>query len=135
MKKRGQLSTEYLFITGLVLITIIALFYFSIRQSTISVQMNQAEETVFTLSNAANSVYALGPGAKKFVYVTVPGGTNTITLTNNEININYYINKQNTDVFAETKADLTGSVPISPGTHRLYVKTLDSGTVEIGVAG
>lgn len=135
MKSRAQLSTEYLFITGVVFLTIITLFYYATTQSTLSIQMNQAEETVNTLASATNTVYALGPGAKKFFYITVPGGTQNISITNNEINIKMVIRQLPTDVFAATKPNLVGSVPTSPGTHRMYALTLDSGDVEVGVAG
>ncbi len=142
--KRGQVSIEYIMITGLLLLVTIPLFAYAFVEVSRSVQMNHAEDAVNTLANAADTVYSLGPGSKKYVWITTPGGVTqscvgsvegSLTCTNSkEVSMKMYIFGGESDVFAKTKPTIVGSIPTAKGPHRIAVESLGSGVVRIGEA-
>lgn len=142
--KRGQVSIEYIMITGLLLLVTIPLFAYAFIEVNRSVQMNHAEDAVNTLANAADTVYSLGPGSKKYVWITTPGGVTqscaglvegSLTCTNSkEVSMKMYIFGGESDVFAKTKPTVIGSIPTAKGSHRIAVESLGSGVVRIGEA-
>lgn len=132
--KRGQVSIEYIMIIGLLLLVTIPLFVYAFVEVKRNVQMNHAEDAVSTLANAANTVYALGPGSKKYVWITTPGGITQTHVEGNEISMKMYIFGGESDVFASTKPTVIGSIPTGQGAHRVAVESLGSGVVRIGEA-
>lgn len=142
--KRGQVSIEYIMITGMLLLVTIPLFAYAFVEVNRSVQMNHAEDAVNTLANAADTVYSLGPGSKKYVWITTPGGVTqscvgsvegSLTCTNSkEVSMKMYIFGGESDVFAKTKPTVIGSIPTVKGPHRIAVESLGSGVVRIGEA-
>lgn len=137
MKKifnKAQMSTEYMILMGLILVVTIPLLYYAMRESNINVQLNQAEGSVNTLARAADTVYSIGPGTIKYVWINMPGGVRAYSLENKTVLIKLYIFKGVSDVFAETKAELTGVIPISKGQHRVKVEMLETGYVQFGEA-
>lgn len=132
--KRGQISTEYIMIIGLIFLVTLPLFAYAFVEVTRSIQMNHAEDAVNTLANAANTVYALGPGSKKYVWINTPGGVVSQSVSNKEISLKLHIFGGDSDVFADTKPTVIGSIPTSKGQHRIAVESLGSGRVRIGEA-
>lgn len=130
--KRGQIATEYLLLVGIAFLAIIPIFYYALTSSSQNIKMNEAADFVNTIAKTADIVYALGPGSQDYVKVTLPGGVESISFEGNEITLKLKIFRSISDVFAESKTNLTGSLPITSGSRYVYAKTLDNGTVEIG---
>ena len=110
---KAQAAIEYTMLIGAALIIIIPISYYAIQESTRNIQMNQASNAVNTLAKAADSVYALGPGSQKYIEINLPGGITEIKIQNNEILLKIYIFGGESEIFAETKAELAGVIPIS----------------------
>lgn len=131
-------------ITGLLLLVTIPLFVYAFIEVNRSVQMNHAEDAVNTLANAADTVYSLGPGSKKYVWISTPGGVtqscvglvegSPICVDSKEVSMKMYIFGGESDVFAKTKPTVIGSIPTAKGPHRIAVESLGSGVVRIGEA-
>ena len=83
--KKAQSSLEYLILIGILLVITIPLFYYAINKSYETIKINQAEDFVSSLTKAADEVYSLSPGTKKHIIVNIPGGTQNIEITENEI--------------------------------------------------
>ena len=83
--KRGQASFEYVILVGTLLVILIPLFYYAINQSTETIKLEQAEDTVYSLTKAADEIYSLGPGSKKYVWITIPGGVQSTQIVSTEI--------------------------------------------------
>lgn len=130
--KRGQIAVEYVLLVGIALLALIPISYYAITESSKNIRMNEASDFVDTLAYTANMVYALGPGSQDYISVTVPGGVKSITFDRNEVEMKMSVSGKDYDVFAASKANLTGSISTSQGTHHVYVRTLDNETVEIG---
>ena len=71
--KRGQSSTEYVMIIGLILVLLIPLFWYAWQRTNTDVKENKAADCVQSLQQAADEVYSLSPGSKKFITCYVPG--------------------------------------------------------------
>ncbi len=132
MQKRGQASVEYLAIIGIVLVVTIPLFFYSFQKSSENIKINQADDAVNTVARAADSVYALGPGAKRFVWVTIPQGTTGSSINNNSVQLQITIFGGISDIHASSRANLIGVMPYEAGVYKIPVESLDSGYVQIG---
>ncbi|MBU0629266.1 MAG: hypothetical protein KKC75_08830 [Nanoarchaeota archaeon] len=134
MENKAQISTEYMVIMGIVFLITIPVLYYSMGESSIHIKLNQADDTVSTLARAADTVYSIGPGSRKYVSINLPGGIQSYSLENKTVLIKMYIFGGVSDVFSATKADLSGIIPISDGPHRIRVEMLESGYVQFGEA-
>lgn len=136
MKSSGkaQIAMEYMLVMGLVLLVAIPLIYYAMQESNISVQLNKANDAVLTLSRAADTVYSIGPGTRKYVWIDMPGGVEAYSLINKTVLIKMYVFGGLSDIFSQSKAELAGSIPLSKGQHRIIVKMTESGYVMFGEA-
>lgn len=127
----GQVAVEYLLLVGVVFFTITIILYYSIEQSNQSIKMNKAKDVVSTLSKTADIVYVLGPGSQDYVEIDMPGNVQQVIISGKEISLKLKIFGNVSDVFARTKANVTGNLTIREGSRHVSVKTLESGIVEI----
>lgn len=128
--KRGQIATEYLILTGVIFLAIIPIFYYALQQSSQNVRMNEANDFVNTLAKTADMVYALGPGSQDYVGVVMPGGVESVSISRNEVLLKVRIFRGTADIFAYSKANLTGSISTTSGSKHVSVKNIN-GTVQI----
>jgi len=129
---KGQSSIEYLMIIGVILLIIIPIFYYAFSSSSSDVRINQANSVVEVLKGAANTVYSIGPGSKKYVWITVPDGVVNSNIDGDEISLKINLYGDLSDVFSNTKPNVTGQIPIIEGRYQIPVEMLDSGVVVIG---
>ncbi len=132
MYRKGQSSIEQLTITALGLTFVAVIFYFSINFSNDSTRVSQAQDTINKLANAADYVYALGPGSKDVVTVYMPQGMRYANLTGSTIIIRVSLSSGDSDVFANTKAQLVGTLPQFSGPQDITVTALPNGKVKFG---
>ena len=119
---------------GFALLVALPLFYYAITESSNNIRLNQAEDAVNTIAKAADSVYSLGPGTKKYVNVIIPGGVEQSFIDGNAIKLKVSIFGNVADIYARSKASLIGTAPLVRGSHRISVEALESGYVQIGLA-
>lgn len=131
--KKGQISYEYVMLVGVILVIMIPLFYFSFSKVSDTVRINQAEESVSVLAKAADTVYALGPGSKSYVWITVPSGVVSTSVNNKEILLRLSIFGSISDFHAAAKANVSGSFPFSQGTYKMSATMLENGIIVIGL--
>ena len=131
--RAGQGSAEFIMIFAVSLVIMLVFMSLSATRLTdINVQKNfeDAHATVANLAEAADSVYAQGEGASRTVTITIPGNANLNTNhsyigrpSNNpnasSTSINLDLN--GTDVFAITRAPISGAFPSSFGTYAMKV--------------
>ena len=132
--KRGQAAFEYLILVGVLLVILMALFYYVSNYSAQNLKIEQAEDTVQTLAKTAESMYALGPGNRDFIWVNMPGSVSETKVEDNEIMIRLFIFGDYSDFYVRTNADVTGTLPTQKGRYKILIETLDSGVVQIGQA-
>lgn len=129
--KRGQVALEYIILIGALFLALIPIFYYALQQSSQNIRMNEANDFVNTLAATADMVYALGPGSQDRVRVIIPSGVKSISVSGNEILLKLSIFGGVSDIYATTKANLTGELPVRKGICYISVKTLENGIVQI----
>lgn len=131
---KGQAATEYVIIIGTVLVVTIPLLYYAMRESNVNIKLSKAEDAVNTLARAADVVYSIGPGTRKYVWIDMPKGVQTYSLQERAVSISLSIFGGIGEYIASTKAELVGQIPISHGQHRVRVEMLETGYVRFGEA-
>jgi uncharacterized protein (UPF0333 family) len=128
-KKRGQSGLEYIVLVGIVLVVLIPLIYYSTSTSSEAIKQSQGEDMVWSLANAADEVYVLSPGTKKYVWINVPGNIQDFQINSTEISVTF---SGFGDIVAATKATVVGKIPIARGRYKIPIELLASGIVRIG---
>ena len=129
---KGQTSFEYVILVGAILVLVVPLFYYVSYESSTNLRINQANDAVKSIARTADTIYAFGPGAKNYVWVTIPSGINNVTILDNEIIMTLTQYGGKTDLVAYTRANITGNIPSSQGTYKIPIEMLDSDEVKIG---
>ena len=129
--KRSQVGIEYVMLLGVLLIFFIPIIHYSLTKATTNVKEAQLENAVRRLSKAADTVYAMGPGAQEIVAVTLPPAVQATKVHHNEIVFVVTGFGGTSDIHAGTKAQLIGNLPTLPGTYHMVVQTLPNNTVNI----
>ncbi|MFH0798253.1 MAG: hypothetical protein V1906_02465 [Candidatus Woesearchaeota archaeon] len=132
LNKRGQVSTEYIMIVGIVLLLLIPIFYISAEKISNEIKVSQANDAVTSLARAVNVVYSLGPGTKRLIEITIPGGVENTEVNGTLIQIRLHVFGGSSDVYAMTITNVSGYVPSQKGTYHIPLEAQEDGTVRIG---
>lgn len=126
MDKRGQVSVEYLLIV-LVLILVLSIVTIPLIGSSVDASndvsdASDAKVAVDTLANAADVVYANGPGARRTVSFYVPQ-TSNLTFTNSVVKLSLvYSNGTSSSINASTQYNLgNNTTAVTSGWHTATV--------------
>lgn len=133
--KRGQASTEYVMIIGIILVLLIPLFWYAWHRTNQDVKENQVTDCVQSLAQGADEVYSLSPGSKKYITCNIPGSVSAWDVQQNQINMKL---STSGDHVAFTKGNVVQgdlSKFTQKGTYRIPVELQDDGTVLIGEGG
>ena len=132
---KAQASLEQLVVIAIGLALISFTVYFAINYSTDSTRITQAKDAVERLAASADHVYSLGPNSKEYVTIYLPEDLISASINGRNIILKVPTAGGATDVYATSKAVLTGSFPQYRGKQDVQVEYLPSGKVMIGEAG
>lgn len=132
MYRKGQASLEQMVITGIGIGFIAVIFYLSLNFANDNVRISQAQDAVDKLAKSADYVYSLGPGTKDKVEVYMPDGIIFANLSSHTIHIRISLSSGRADVFANTKAALTGSLPQNSGPQEIIITHTEGGNIFFG---
>ena len=138
----GQAATEYLALIGMILIATIPIFYYVNEQVESNTRMNQANDAVSILANAADSIYALGPGSINYAWVSIPSGVKSVSIAGTNENIillKLSIFGGVSDFTAQSKAKLTAKGDLlntlsKKGIYKVSLKA-EEDKVELEISG
>ena len=77
-KEKAQVATEYLLITGFILVAVTLIFAYAYISNSQNIKISQTSTALDKMVNAADLVYALGPGNIQYVEVVFPQGITEI---------------------------------------------------------
>jgi uncharacterized protein (UPF0333 family) len=129
--KRGQAAFEYMVLVGVLLVVLIPLFSYVSYYSSQNVKVEKLEDSVQTLGKTADTLYALGPGNRDFVWINIPGGIRETKIAGHEVLITVHLFGGDSDFYYVTKGNVNGSIPNESGTYEMKIEVLDNGTVQI----
>jgi len=78
-----------------------------------------------------NTAYALGPGSRQLVWVTLPQTLVNSSLQGKEVVIRIQVGGSVSEIIARTNAAMMGSLPSAPGTHQITVEALNTSIVRV----
>ncbi|HQT44984.1 MAG TPA: hypothetical protein PLO51_03340, partial [Candidatus Micrarchaeota archaeon] len=132
---KAQSSIEQLIVIATALAFITIAFYIAATMSAESIKIAQAQDSVERLAAAADYVYSLGPNSKEYVTVFLPQGILSTNTSGKRIVFQVGTATGATDIFADTHADLTGTIEPTQGRQNVLVEYLPTGKVRLGEAG
>lgn len=127
VSKRSQYAMEYLLVvvfSMLLIIPIVGLLLNSYSDMSYTLSTHQAYSVVEKLSDSALSVYYLGEGSMMKVSVLIPEGVIDAYIENNEILFKIRASGDSySDMYAFSKIDVIGELPVTPGNHQIIVES------------
>ncbi|MFH1895475.1 MAG: hypothetical protein ABIJ74_02755 [archaeon] len=90
---------------------------------------SDAQNTVNKIARTAEEVFVSGPGTTKQIFVVIPSGVDETKTSVSDKTVR--INVNGTDLIAESKTELSGSIPTEPGGHWVWITAFE-GYVVIG---
>ena len=149
-KEKAQVATEYLLITGFILVAVTLIFAYAYISNNQNIKISQASTAFDKMVNAADLVYALGPGNIQYVEVVFPQGIvsiQDITVCENGVQshnqdcseeggADFGAIEMELEFFggnstitrgsrAELELDGTNAIPATTGVHRIKVEWCD----------
>lgn len=125
VKKRGQISIEYMAIIGIATIIAISLLaisnYYS-RQIEETIDTNQIDKIAKDIVDTAESMYYFGEPSKTTIKVYIPKGVESITVGPNELSFKVKTKGSVSDMFYLSSVTLQGSISTSYGFHDIIIE-------------
>lgn len=123
LKKRAQVSIEYMAVVGITTIVVISLLlisnYYS-KEVENTINTNQIDRIAKEIVDTAESMYYFGEPSKTTLKIYIPDRIKNITITQNELNLRVLTPSGETDMFYFSNVPLAGNLSPSHGFH--YVK-------------
>ncbi|MCX8175266.1 MAG: hypothetical protein N3E51_03615 [Candidatus Micrarchaeota archaeon] len=129
--KKAQASLDLLSSSMIALAASAALLGAVFLLSTDAFSISYAKDAVRRISSAIDEVDGLGEGSKTTLLVQLPAGIESFSASGSAIRMRLHTASGVSDVFANTKAQLNGTLPKSPGLHRITVSAMPGGAVQI----
>ena len=127
---RGQVSMEYLLITGFSLLLLAPLLFLYQTQSIqvqSSFQQSQAQSATDTIAAAAQRVYYAGSPSQETVRITLPSGVQRFYTTNTSVDIEAKA-PRSMDLFTVADVPLVPTdLPTTQGRFELVVRATPNG--------
>ncbi len=125
--KKAQVSMEYLAVIGISLFLIMPMVVIYFQQSTSlsdDIHSAQIHKIAQELIDASEEVYYLGAPSTKQLLIHLPQGIEAITLIDDTIFVDYRTGQGalTLSAYSNLALNLTGTIPINKGTHRLNVR-------------
>ncbi|RLJ02993.1 MAG: hypothetical protein DRP11_02030 [Candidatus Aenigmatarchaeota archaeon] len=131
---KGQTALEYMIITGITLGIIIPLFLFinSYAYSTnLDLKIRGLESSLEELAQNSKLVYSQGYPAKITSRIEIPNGVLYSNVTQDMFVVGVMTPSGKVDIIAISEAPLNGSLPQTPGTHKVYLQMTSEGYVNV----
>lgn len=125
--KKGQVSIEFLIITGFsffLIIPVMLLFLTEARDINEDITSVQVQKLADELVDAVNNVYYLGDPTKKTINIYIPKFVQSATFNANQIIINVSTGSSEYIVSRFVAPNLTGSLNTNAGTHTIEISAV-----------
>jgi uncharacterized protein (UPF0333 family) len=132
IKKRSQISVEYIALISFVILIVMAIYLtsYSYANSTKdTVLINQVDKIANTLIDNAESVYNLGYPSKTTIKVYIPEKIKSINISSNQITFIISTSSREIEIFKESSIDLEGSLSTVPGLHEIIIESTGDGVL------
>jgi ABC-type glycerol-3-phosphate transport system permease component len=124
MKKRGQVSLEYLMLIGFVFIALVPamlLAYNAYKDNQDIIAIRQAKQASEAIIQESEAIYYLGPPSMSTIKVYVPGQIFEVVVDDFELTMRVRTSNGIDDVSTISRVNITGVVPSTQGSHIVTV--------------
>lgn len=128
---KGQVSIEYLVLTGFLLIIVGAMIVFSLYSFNESSNLAKADAGITEMITQSNWVASLGDGSKVFFEIEIPEGVQAFQMNNKQIRMVLNTASGDTDIFGYARPDLTPKTFSTNGGRRAFSATFTDGNVVV----
>ncbi len=118
MRKKAQVSMEYMMVVGFSLLMIMPIIaIYGMERQSINNQVNakQAGNIAKKIVDSAETVYYLGKPAKTTLKVYMPSNVERIEINNREIVFKVRVGKLLTDIVGTSQVNMTGNLSTGQG--------------------
>lgn len=127
VKKRGQVSIEFITIFGFVFlmtIPLVVIFFDQIGSVQDSISSNHLRNIAIKLTDKAETMYYLGQPSKTTVKAYFPERIEYINISNREIVFGYKTAKNNIqEAISVSQVNISGNISTEPGTHYITIES------------
>lgn len=126
MKKKAQISMEYIVIVGFVAVLVIPMlliFYTYADRTEDEIISNQMQKIGYTISDSAEAMYYLGEPSRTKIRAYFPKNIRNITIGNNEIVFNVNVKEGTDQVVVYTPIPIQGDLDEHSGYHSIKIRS------------
>jgi uncharacterized protein (UPF0333 family) len=123
--KKGQVSVEYLLITGflfVLLIPLLVLFVHTQKDTQDGLVQAQARRVADLIRDGSERVYYAGDPAQETLQLYFPERIKAVTIANHSITFTMAAGSGSSDVFVPSSAPLNGTLRTNRGVHQVRVR-------------
>lgn len=116
MKNRAQVSLEYMTMLGLSLIIFVGILYVAtimISTAGTQIDVDTAYRAVQGIKESAEFIYVHGHPSKIQSNIHIPSNVEDVSIQGNVVRIRLSVGEVFTDVYAVTKANMTGDMAVN----------------------
>ena len=130
MKKRGQISTEYLIVVGFVgflVLSVLGIAYYYTNSIRDQIRMNQLQSFGNKIITSAESVYYSGVPSRSTINAYLPDGVSSIIVADREIifSISTSTGINTLSFRSNVKLRLIGQISMGEGSKRIQMDALE----------
>ncbi|MEM7821533.1 MAG: hypothetical protein QXX38_01830 [Candidatus Aenigmatarchaeota archaeon] len=133
---KAQIATEYLIILSFALMVLLpyALYLNNLLQEfDEDNNLSIASDSLRRIGQSADWVYSQGEPAKINILILIPKNVEEISLINKTIKWKVRTRSGSSDIYYNSVANLTGSLPLTPGYYNILIQAIYGG-VKINVS-
>lgn len=131
---KAQIAFEYMLVVIIALGFMIPLWAYVTTvkiEAADELSLSYAKNTVDRLASTADLIYSQGPPAKVRVSIYIPDSMVDYNITNYTINLRVRYGNVISDVFAESKAKLNGTLPLTSGSYWMEIEAVDNANYDV----
>ncbi|MBN2458408.1 hypothetical protein JXB31_04740 [Candidatus Woesearchaeota archaeon] len=124
MKKRCQVSLEYMLMVGFTLLLIIpiVMIYGSEKQAiSDQVSFSQASQIATKITDSVETVYYLGKPSQTTIRVYFPQNIDEMIISDNEVVIRLNVGNTITEAVSISQVNMSGNLDVGPGIHEILI--------------
>ena len=129
MRKRGQISTEYMmvvsFLTFIILATLGIAFYYSAQMKD-TIKFNQLESFSQKIITISESIFYSGDPSRTTTTAYLPEGVNNISFVNPDLIFNVSTSSGENIIAYKSNVNLTVDISTSSGMKKLYLNATET---------
>ena len=133
---RAQSAFEYMLIViiALTFMTPVWIYISMVKTETYNeLSLTYAKNSVEKLASTSDLVYSQGAPARVLVSIYIPEGVQDFEFINNTVNLKVTYMDTITDVFAESRARMNGTLPTVEGNYNMIIEAVDNANYDIWI--